>query len=60
MQRMKRVLAVVAALGLLLSAMLFDNRPVVYADDPQPTPTPTSTSGTSPNGGGSGGGQTGK
>lgn len=55
MQRMKRVLLLVAALGLLLGAMMFGNRPVAYADGPTPTPTPTSTSGTTPNGGGSGG-----
>lgn len=51
MQRMRRVLAVVAALGLLLSALLFNNRPVAYAEDPQPTSAPTMTT----NGGGSGG-----
>jgi hypothetical protein len=55
MQGMKRVLAVVVALGFLLSALMFGNRPVAYADDPQPTPTPTSTTGTGINGGGSGG-----
>lgn len=55
MQRMKRVLVLAAALGLVLGALMFGNRPVAYAGDPQPTPTPTIT----PNGGG-GGGQTGK
>ncbi len=56
---MKRGLAIAAALGLLLGAILFGNRPVVYADGALPTPTPTSSSGTTPNGGG-GGGHTGQ
>jgi len=53
MRCMKRLLALVAALSLVLGALLFGNRPVAYADEPQSTPTPSS--GTTPNGGGSGG-----
>ncbi len=55
MQRVKRVAALVVALGLMLGALMFGNRPVVHADGPTPTPTPTPSSGTTPNGGGGGG-----
>jgi hypothetical protein len=51
MRRPTRALALVAALGLMISAFVFGGRPTAYAD-PSPTPTPTSVN----NGGGGTGG----
>lgn len=50
MRRAYRPLGLAVALGLLLSALLFDSRPVARANEPTPTPTLAQ-----PNGNGGGG-----